>query len=99
MFSGVHGRRSRGWAFAGLAMYALFLLTSQLEHHDLLCEIKTPQHCTSCTSSVVGSDPSACSTLSAWQLADAGRVDALQILAADVLLVVRSTGRSPPAAI
>jgi cytochrome c oxidase subunit 3 len=41
--------------FVGVAIYALFLLTTQFEHHDLLCHLKTPQHCTSCTSSQLGS--------------------------------------------
>jgi hypothetical protein len=92
-----NGRRSRGWASVGVAIYAIFLLTSQFEHHDLLCELKTPQHCTACTSSVVGSDPTAPAALGAWQLADAGSAVSSQVLAADVLLSVRSTGRSPPA--
>src|SRR5882672_8077706 len=64
--------RWRRLAMTGLALYAIFLLTSQFEHHDLLCELKTPLHCTACTSSVVGSDPTAPAALGAWQLADAG---------------------------
>ena len=91
-------RRSRGWAYAGIALYSIFLLTSQFEHHDLLCELKTPQHCTACTSSVLGTDPTGPTLPGARQLADAGRTVSRQILATDLLLAVRSTGRSPPPA-
>jgi hypothetical protein len=90
-------RRARFLGFAGLALYAVFLVASPFEHHDLLCELKTPQHCTSCTSSVVGADPHAPAVSGAWHLTDAGRAVSLQVLALDTLLVVRSTGRSPPA--
>ena len=48
---------SRRLALAGLAIYAVFLVASPFEHHDLLCHLKTPQHCTSCASSQLGSDP------------------------------------------
>jgi len=39
-----------------MAVYAVFLAATPFEHHDLLCELKTPLHCTACTSSVLGSD-------------------------------------------
>jgi hypothetical protein len=79
-----------------MAFYALFLIASPFEHHDLSCELKTPQHCTSCTSAQLGSDPHPPLNPGAWQLADAGRAVAVLHLSADTLLVVRSTGRSPP---
>jgi hypothetical protein len=89
-------RRARFLGFAGLALYAVFLVASPFEHHDLLCEIKTPLHCTACTSSVVGADPHEVSVPGIQRLTDAGRAVALQVLALDTLLAVRSTGRSPP---
>src|SRR5262245_20928609 len=89
-------RRLRGWAYAGLALYFFFLLTSQLEHHDFSCELRTPQHCPACTSTVLGTDPTDATLSGLWQLADAGTSRSLQILATDLLLTVRSTGRSPP---
>jgi hypothetical protein len=82
---------------AGLALYAIFLLTSQFEHHDLLCELKTPLHCTSCTSSVVGSDPARPAILGAWTLTDLGRAVAADVVPTGALLALRTTGRSPPA--
>ena len=77
-------------------MYALFLGASPFEHHDLSCELKTPQHCTSCTSTQLGSDTHVILAPGAAQLADAGQANAFVILAEGPLLVVRSSGRSPP---
>jgi hypothetical protein len=91
------GRGVRLLGVVGLAMYVVFLLASPFEHHDLLCELKTPQHCTSCAFSQLGSDPGAPIVPGACRLADAGRAFAAQILVLDTLLAVRSTGRSPPA--
>ena len=96
----VQGRSSdRGWRFltcVGAAAYALFLIISPFEHHDLACHLKTPQHCTSCSSSLVGSDPHMPAIVGACDLADAGQAVAVHLLADGVLLPVRSTGRSPP---
>ena len=78
-------------------MYALVLILAPFEHHDIACHLKTPQHCTSCSSSIVGSDPSAPASVGACSLSDAGRAVGDQLLAEDILLPVRSTGRSPPA--
>src|SRR5262245_33045793 len=65
-------RRARLHAVVGVAIYALFLFTAPFEHHDLQCELKTPTHCTACTSSVVSTDPHALVAVGATDLADAG---------------------------
>jgi hypothetical protein len=83
--------------YVGMALYVLFLVASPFEHHDLLCELKTPRHCTSCTSTQLGSDPQPLLYHGVWQLADAGRAVAVLLLSEDTLLTVCSTGRSPPA--
>jgi hypothetical protein len=83
-------------ALAGLALYAIFLVGSPFEHHDLLCELKTPLHCTSCTSTQLGSDPQILWYAGVWHLADAGQAVAVLFLSEGTLLTVRSTGRSPP---
>jgi hypothetical protein len=80
-----------------MAVYVLFLLASPFEHHDLLCHLKTPQHCTSCSGSQLGSDPHLLLPPSSWELTDAGSAFAFHLLANDALLAIRSTGRSPPA--
>lgn len=91
--------RARLLAYVGLAFYAAFLVASPFEHHDLSCELKTPQHCTSCTSSQLGSDTNAPGVLGVSHLADAGRAVSFLPLAKGTLLVVCSTGRSPPVAL
>ena len=88
---------SRRLALVGVAIYALFVIASPFEHHDLSCELKTPQHCTSCASTQLGSDTHVILAPGAAQLADAGRASAFVLLDEGTLLVVRSTGRSPPA--
>jgi hypothetical protein len=90
------GGRLRLLACAGLALYALFLVASPFEHHDLSCELKTPQHCTACTSSLVGSDPDVPTTLDSSHLTDAGKAAPALFVADGVLLPARSSGRSPP---
>jgi|SRR3954447_7974231 len=90
-------RLSPRLALAGVAVYALFLIASPFEHHDLQCELKTPQHCTSCTSTQLGSNPQTLLNPGVWHLADAGRAVATHLLGEDTLLAVGSTGRSPPA--
>lgn len=82
-----------------MAIYAAFLVAAPFEHHDLLCELRTPRHCTSCTSSQIGSDTQVALAPGAAQLADAGRAASFIVLDEGTLLVVRSTGRSPPAAL
>ena len=93
------GLLSRRLALVGMAIYAVFLIASPFEHHDLSCELKTPQHCTSCTSTQLGSDTQIVLAPGAAQLADAGRATPFVLLTDGTLLVVRSTGRSPPAAL
>jgi hypothetical protein len=88
----------RRWlALAGALLYALFLIVAPFEHHDLLCHLKNPQHCTSCSSSALGNNAPAPTPFVA-RLADAGSVLQPQLTAAGVLLSVRTTGRSPPLA-
>ena len=93
------GRLSRRLALVGIAIYAVFLVASPFEHHDLLCELRTPQHCTSCTSAQLGSDTQVALAPGVAQLADAGRAASFIVLDEGTRLVVRSTGRSPPVAL
>jgi hypothetical protein len=90
------GRGRRQPALWIVALYTVLLCAAAFEHHDVACELKTPQHCTACTSSAVGSDPHALSLPGGFALADAGSAAAADLRADSILLVVRSTGRSPP---
>ena len=93
----VSGRpRSQIHAFVGVAIYAVFLLTAPFEHHDLLCHLKTPNHCTACTSSVVGNGPNAPVAIESHELSDAGGAFAIDAPVTDFLFASPSTGRSPP---
>jgi hypothetical protein len=94
----VTGRPRDRRALFSVAFYALFLFTTQFEHHDLICHLRTPQHCTACTSSIVGSDDAVPSTPGAAHLDDAGTAFCVQSLIGGVLLPARTTGRSPPSA-
>jgi hypothetical protein len=89
--------RRRRLAVVWLAVYATFLAATPFEHHDLLCELKTPRHCTACTSSVVGSDPARSAIVGSWTLTDVGFALAAEFTTHGSLLPVRSSGRSPPA--
>ena len=88
--------RARLLTAVGLALYAVVVMALSFEHHDLVCHLKTPQHCTSCSSSLLGSDPDLLAFLATFQLRDAGSASAVQPLAESTLFAVRSTGRSPP---
>jgi hypothetical protein len=88
--------RGRRLVLAGLALFATVLVLSPFEHHDLACHLKTPQHCSSCSSSQLGSDVAPLIAPGAARLADAGAARSLDVLLEGALLTVRSTGRSPP---
>lgn len=90
-------RRSRVLNLAGMALYALVLLTAPFEHHDLVCHIKTPQHCMSCSASLLGSDPHTPAVVGADHLDDIGSAVQAQPLAESTIFAARSSGRSPPA--
>ena len=85
--------------YAGVALYVLFLVASPFGHHDLVCHLKTPQHCTSCAFTQLGADPRPPLTVDDGHLADAGRAVSFDIRAESTLLAIPSTGRSPPAAV
>ena len=78
-------------------VYAIVLVASSFEHHDLICHLKHPDHCTACSTNVLGSDPRTPSVADVPRLADAGLAVSVDILSESILLAVRSTGRSPPA--
>jgi hypothetical protein len=93
-----HGRprRTQHLVLIGV-IYAVFLAAAPFEHHDLVCHLKTPQHCMSCAGSQLGSDPHTPIIPGLGHLDDAGSAASFQPLVEDTLLAVRSTGRSPPA--
>jgi hypothetical protein len=90
-------RRPRLLNLGGMALYALVLLTAPFEHHDLVCHIKTPQHCMSCSASLLGSDPHTPAVIGADHLDDIGSATQVLPLPESTIFAARSSGRSPPA--
>jgi hypothetical protein len=90
-------RRFRRFALLALALFAVVCATAQLEHHDIACHLKTPQHCTGCAANPPGADPHAPSLLDRVTLADVGGAFADPVVLTGALLPVRCSGRAPPA--
>ena len=88
------GRRSV--TIVATLIYLLVLAASAFEHHDFVCHLKTPQHCTACTASQLGADPPALAADAGSSSNDAGSAMALHADAIGALLTAPSTGRSPP---
>jgi hypothetical protein len=80
----------------GILLHVLIVLTAPFEHHDLLCHLKTPTHCTACVSSPLAASPRPIEVVGAWSLHDAGSaVEGRPALHA-VVLTTSSGERSPP---
>lgn len=89
-------RDRRAVRIVASALYCLVLTVASFEHHDFLCHLRNPQHCTACTATQLGCDPEPLAVARTCRLADAGRTVTVQLTAEGALLPVRSTGRSPP---
>lgn len=80
----------------GVALYTAVLVAASFGHHDLVCHLKNSQHCTACTASQLGTDPTTSTVLGTLYLPDAGDAASAPPLLEGVLLPSQSTGRSPP---
>ncbi len=89
-------RRLRRFAGFALALFTAACVVAELEHHDIACHLKTPQHCTACAATPVGADPDAPSALDRLALADAGDPVVQLPVLTGVLLPIRCAGRAPP---
>jgi hypothetical protein len=94
MHAGRGGRRALR-AIAAV-LYCLVIVAAAFEHHDFLCHLQNPQHCTACTASQLGCDPQTLAPPRSSDLTDAGRTVTVHLTVEGALLPVRSTGRSPP---
>jgi hypothetical protein len=83
----------------GLALYVIVLGVAPFEHHDLVCHLKNPQHCTSCASSQLGPDVLSPVEPGASHLSDAGSATIVDPILEGTLLVTRTSGRSPPSGV
>jgi hypothetical protein len=80
----------------GILLHLVFVLIAPFEHHDLLCHLKQPLHCTACVSSPLGASPRPINVVGAWSLRDAGSAIEILPVPKGAVLAVTSTGRSPP---
>jgi hypothetical protein len=79
-----------------VGLHLLFVMSAPFEHHDLVCHLKQPFHCTSCLASPLSSSPKAVHVVGSWTLTEAGRANETVPSRKGIVLTVRSTGRSPP---
>jgi hypothetical protein len=96
MFRRGRAGRPRSATLVATLFYLLVLAASAFEHHDLLCHLRNPQHCTACSASQLGADPPVLAAAAASSLNDAGGASAMCADPAGAVLAARSTGRSPP---
>ena len=89
-------RRYIRLAALAAAFYSIVVAAAAFEHHDFLCHLLHPQHCTACAASQPSGDPQTLTPPKASQLADAGFAVTTLVMAQGALLPLRSTGRSPP---
>jgi hypothetical protein len=80
----------------GIVLHAAVLAAAPFEHHDLVCHLKTPQHCSSCTLSPVGSGSVAEPAPAAGHLVEAGSAVSRQATQESAVFAPRTVGRSPP---
>ena len=97
MFRTCRPMRWKRLVLLGVLFHFAFLVTSPFEHHDFLCHLKTPMHCTACASSQLSAAPQVPEIGSGAQFADAGTPIAFVFVDRGTILVVNSPGRSPPA--
>jgi hypothetical protein len=81
----------------GVVLHAAVLAAAPFEHHDLVCHLKTPQHCSSCTSSPVGAGSVRAPAPAAGHLVEAGSAVSLEATPESAVFAPRTVGRSPPA--
>jgi hypothetical protein len=82
-------------ALLAVLLHLFVFVIASFEHHDLLCHLKTPQHCSACASNPVGTDIRSPIASREVCLADAGSPVARQTAFQGALLAVRTSGRSP----
>jgi len=82
----------------GILLHLVFVLLAPFEHHDLLCHLKQPLHCTACVSSPLSASPRPIHLVGSWSLRDLGKAVAILPAPKGIVLAVNSTGRSPPVA-
>ena len=80
-----------------LTIYIVGAALLPLSHHDVVCHIKSPNHCTTCLTSLSGEATPHSASLDVWAMADAGRAAPIERGALRSAHFSSPTGRAPPA--
>jgi hypothetical protein len=79
-----------------LAVLVSVAVLAPFHHHDLVCHLQSPTHCTTCLTSSAAEDPADLDAVSRSPLVAIGLVAAGLDLSPDAALAGESSGRSPP---
>jgi len=95
--------RTRGRLTAGaklvIALYVAAFAALPFAHHDFLCHVRSSTHCDVCHVGTSADNSSGHSALTQVQLEDAGCAFETVADSVSSVVVIRSSGRSPPSAI
>jgi hypothetical protein len=91
------GRRGGFLVKALLTIYIVGAALLPLSHHDVVCHLKSPTHCTTCLTSLSGEATTHATLLDVWRMADAGRATTSERRSLRSADLSSHTGRAPPA--
>jgi hypothetical protein len=91
-------RRGGGFlAKVVLTIYVVSIALLPLSHHDVICHLKSPNHCTTCLTTLSGEATPHAASIGVWTMADAGRADVTERGSAQSAVLTAASGRAPPA--
>jgi hypothetical protein len=79
-----------------LAVYVFAAVCLPLGHHDVICHLKSPTHCTTCAVASSGETPADTRPLDNFSLPDAGQATLASAERRHAEPLRASSGRSPP---
>jgi len=82
-----------------IALYLVAFAALPFGHHDFLCHVRSSTHCDVCHVGTSADNGSAHSALTQIQLEDAGCASEIVATNVSSVVVIPSSGRSPPSAI
>jgi len=91
------GRGGGSLAKVLLTVYIVSVALLPLSHHDVICHLKSPTHCTTCLTSLSGEAAPHTVPLDVWRMTDAGRAMMSERGGVPSVNVSSSSGRAPPA--
>jgi hypothetical protein len=80
-----------------VTMYIVGAALLPLSHHDVVCHLKSPTHCTTCLTTMSGEAAPHVASLDVWRLVDAGHTTAAERGSLRSAHISSPTGRAPPA--